>query len=74
MTAEGRQFVRDWDADPGKTVLDAAWVSRSLSAGRPLLQGDGYGGLGGLDPGDEMEETNVVGDEEDEEDVPSAAK
>ncbi|KAL5534362.1 hypothetical protein ACEPAG_824 [Sanghuangporus baumii] len=48
-TSEGRQFVRDWGMDPGKVILEVAWIRRCLEAGRALLENDVWGGCGNLD-------------------------
>ncbi|KAL5519067.1 hypothetical protein ACEPAH_750 [Sanghuangporus vaninii] len=48
-TSEGRQFVRDWGMDPGKVILEVAWIRRCLEAGRALLENDAWGGCGNLD-------------------------
>lgn len=66
MTTEGREFVRTWDSNNGRTVLDIAWVNKSLTAGRPLLQEDDFGGLSGLDPGEGEGERNKLDEDEDE--------
>ncbi|KAJ7487543.1 hypothetical protein B0H11DRAFT_2013786 [Mycena galericulata] len=41
-TASGQHFVRVWRAE--KTVLEAAWVSTTLLAGRLLKESDQWGG------------------------------
>ncbi|KAL5535408.1 hypothetical protein ACEPAF_3502 [Sanghuangporus sanghuang] len=48
-TSEGRQFVRDWGMDPGKVILEVAWIHRCLEAGRALLENEAWGGCGNLD-------------------------
>ncbi|KAI5121282.1 hypothetical protein M0805_002326 [Coniferiporia weirii] len=59
-SSEGRQFVRDWGMDPGKVILDIAWVNHCLKAGRPLLENDDWAGCGNLDgtplPGDVVDD------------------
>jgi hypothetical protein len=43
-TDAGRQFIRDWGHDAAKTVLEYHWANRSLSAGKPLMESDDFGG------------------------------
>ncbi|KAH8120194.1 hypothetical protein DFH11DRAFT_1722036 [Phellopilus nigrolimitatus] len=62
---EGRQFVRDWGADPGKIILEVAWIHRSIDAGHALLEQDAWGGCGNLDgtplPGDDVDADDAPG-------------
>ncbi|THH11217.1 hypothetical protein EW145_g816 [Phellinidium pouzarii] len=59
-SSEGRQFVRDWGLDPGKVILEVAWIQRCIDANRALLEDDGWAGCGNLDgtplPGDVIDE------------------
>ncbi len=48
FSKEGRYFVREWQAEAGKSVLDIAWATASVESGRALLQEDQYGGFGNL--------------------------
>ncbi|KAJ6621684.1 hypothetical protein B0H10DRAFT_969944 [Mycena sp. CBHHK59/15] len=38
----GRHFIRDWSAE--KTILEAVWVSKTITAGRLLKEQDQWGG------------------------------
>ncbi|KAF8640628.1 hypothetical protein AX17_000288 [Amanita inopinata Kibby_2008] len=42
-STEGRRFVHDWGSDIDKVVLDYAWVSKCLAAGKALKEEDQWG-------------------------------
>ncbi|KLO17058.1 hypothetical protein SCHPADRAFT_187692 [Schizopora paradoxa] len=65
ISKEGRYFVREWQADAGKSVLDVAWAAASLERGRALMQEDQYGGFGNLS-GEEIKDDDDVFDHDGE--------
>jgi hypothetical protein len=44
-TESGRKFVHDWSADSHKIVLNYGWIQACIRMGRPLLDGDEWGGF-----------------------------
>ncbi|KAF9535411.1 hypothetical protein CPB83DRAFT_901138 [Crepidotus variabilis] len=53
---QGRQFIRNWGQDINKTVLRYSWARKSIEAGKPLLDGDNWGGCVTQDDGAPIEE------------------
>ncbi|KXN83869.1 hypothetical protein AN958_00949 [Leucoagaricus sp. SymC.cos] len=45
------QFIREWGKDENKVVLNYTWVAKCISAGKPLLVEDDYGGSRTCDDG-----------------------
>lgn len=50
----GRQFVRDWAADPNKVVLGYQWARRCVAQRRLLLEDDDWGGFRVSDDGEDI--------------------
>ncbi|KAI0825043.1 hypothetical protein BC628DRAFT_1321028 [Trametes gibbosa] len=45
QTPSGIQFIQEWGHEPGKSILDADWVQKSVERGRAFLSGDNWGGF-----------------------------
>ncbi|CDO71644.1 hypothetical protein BN946_scf184911.g115 [Trametes cinnabarina] len=43
-TPSGAQFTQDWGSEPGKVVLDVAWVQKSVERRKALLGDENWGG------------------------------
>ncbi|KAH9858103.1 hypothetical protein C2E23DRAFT_163989 [Lenzites betulinus] len=45
QTPSGTQFIQEWGQEPGKAILDAAWVQKSVERGRAFLSPENWGGF-----------------------------
>ncbi|OSD03156.1 hypothetical protein PYCCODRAFT_1451721 [Trametes coccinea BRFM310] len=59
-TSSGAQFTQDWGSEPGKIVLDVAWVRESLKRGKALLADDQWGGFCTHTPNDSVLSQNPL--------------
>ena len=62
----GIVFIRDWGKDSNKKVLSYTWVRKSITAGKPLLEEDQWGGCLAQDNGHAIDNGNEDGDDDDE--------
>ncbi|KZT30653.1 hypothetical protein NEOLEDRAFT_1144236 [Neolentinus lepideus HHB14362 ss-1] len=63
-TLEGVQFVREWNSDPGKVVLESTWAGKCVRAGRLLWAADNWGGCACILSGDGQTVVQNSADEE----------
>ena len=59
----GKQFVRDWAADPNKVVLGYQWARRCVAQRRLLLEDDDWGGFRVSDDGEDIDSEDEYAEE-----------